>query len=87
MTFFICLAVILGGLGYWAYKHGKLTGELTAVKAYVSKLEGGLSSTTVPTVPAVPVAALPTTTVVQKQSAISQITKSLAALKSQAGVQ
>jgi len=83
MTFFICLAVILGGLGYWAYKHGKLTGELAAIKAYVAKLEGGSS---VPAVPAVPVAALPTSTVAQKQSAISQITKSLATLKSQAGV-
>ena len=87
MIFIVCTLIVVAGLAYWAYRHGKLTGELAAVKAYVSKLEGGLSSTAVPTVPVVPVAALPTTTVVQKQSAISQITKSLAALKSQAGVQ
>ena len=82
MTFFICLAVILGGLGYWAYKHGKLTGELTAIKAYVAKLEGHAAAP----VAVVPVATLPTSTVVEKQSAIAQISKSLATLKSQAGV-
>jgi hypothetical protein len=84
MTFFICLAIILGGLGYWAYKHGKLTGELTAIKAYVAKLEGHAAAPVA--VAPVSAATLPATTVVEKQSAIAQISKSLATLKSQAGV-